>query len=59
MNISSHPKPDYYIKNKNKFLEIFKSDDKSICSYDFSKSKEKEFKSFLKNFKTRSNTPKI
>ena len=40
-------------------LEIFKSDVKSICSYDFSKSNEKEFKSFLNNyFKTRSNTPK-
>ena len=51
--------PDYYIKDENKFLEIFKSDVKSICSYDFSKSNEKEFKSFLKNyFKTRSNTPK-
>ena len=49
--------PDNYIKNENKFLEIFKSDVKSICSYDFSKSKE--FKSFLNNyFKTRSNTPK-
>ena len=47
------------IKDENKFLEIFKSDIKSICSYDFSKSNEKEFKSFLKNyFKTRSNTPK-
>ena len=51
--------PDNYIKDENKFLEIFKSDVKSICSYDFSKSNEKEFKSFLKNyFKTRSNTPK-
>ena len=47
------------IKDENKFLTIFKSDVKSICSYDFSKSNEKEFKSFLKNyFKTRSNTPK-
>jgi len=47
------------IKDENRFLEIFKSDIKSICSYDFSKSDEKEFKSFLKNyFKTRSNTPK-
>jgi len=52
--------PDNYIKDENKFLEIFKYDVKSICSYDFSKSNEKEFKSFLKNyFKTRSNTPKI
>ena len=51
--------PDNYIKDENKFLEIFISDVKSICSYDFSKSKEKEFKSFLNNyFKTRSNIPK-
>ena len=51
--------PDNYIKDDNKFLEIFKSEVKSICSYDFSKSNEKEFKSFLNNyFKTRSNTPK-
>ena len=52
--------PDNYIKDENKFLEIFKSDVKSICSYDFLKSDEKEFKSFLDNyFKNRSNTPKI
>ena len=51
--------PDNYIKDENQFLEIFKSDVNSICSYDFSKSDEKEFKSFLNNyFKTRSNTPK-
>ena len=51
--------PDNYIKDKNKFLKNFKSDVKSICSYDISKSNEKEFKSFLNNyFKTRSNTPK-
>jgi len=51
--------PDNYIKDENKFLEIFKSDVKSICLYDFSKANEKEFKYFLKNyFKTRSNTPK-
>ena len=51
--------PDNYIKDENKFLKIFKSDVKSICSYDISKSNEKEFKSFLKNyFKTRSSTPK-
>ena len=51
--------PDNYIKDENQFLENFKSDVKSICSYDFSKSNEKEFKSFLNNyFKTRSNTPK-
>ena len=52
--------PENYIKEENKFLEIFKSDVKSICSYDFSKSNEKEFKSFLENyFKTKSSTPKI
>jgi len=51
--------PENYIKDENKFLEIFKSDVKSICSYDISKSNEKEFKSFLDNyFKTRSSTPK-
>ena len=47
------------IKDENKFLTIFKSDVKSICSYDFSESSEKELKSFLKiYFKTRSSTPK-
>ncbi len=52
--------PDNHIEEKNKFLEIFKSDVKSICLYDISKSDEKEFKSFLDNyFKTRSSTPKI
>ena len=52
--------PYDFIKDENKFLEIFKSDVKSICSYDISKSNEKEFKSFLENyFKTRSSTPKI
>ena len=51
--------PDGFIKDENKFLEIFKSDVKSICSYDISQSNEKEFISFLKNyFKTRSSTPK-
>ena len=51
--------PDNYIKDQNKFLETFKSDVKSICSYDIAKSNEKEFKSFLENyFKTRSSTPK-
>ena len=51
--------PNNYVKDKNKFLEIFKSDVKSICSYNISKSNEKEFKSFLDNyFKTRSSTPK-
>ena len=52
--------PDDYIEDEDKFLEIFKSDIQSICSYEISKSNEKEFKSFLKNyFKTRSSTPKI
>jgi len=51
--------PDDSIKDENKFLTIFKSDVKSICSYDFSESSEKELKSFLKiYFKTRSSTPK-
>ena len=51
--------PDISIKDEDKFLEIFKSDVKSICSYDIAKSNEKELKSFLENyFKTRSNTPK-
>jgi len=51
--------PGDFIKDEDKFLEIFKSDVKSICSYDISKSNEKEFKSFLKNyFKTSSSTPK-
>ena len=50
---------DSYIKDEEKFLETFKSDVKSICSYDIAKSNEKEFKSFLENyFKTRSSTPK-
>ena len=40
--------PDDYIKDENKFLEIFKSDVKLICSYDISQSNEKEFKFFLK-----------
>jgi len=51
--------PDDFINEKNEFLEIFKSDLEKICSYKISKSNEKEFKSFLKNyFKTRSSTPK-
>ena len=51
--------PDDYIKDEHKFLEIFKSDVKLICSHNISKSNEKEFKSFLENyFKTRSSTPK-
>jgi len=51
--------PEDSIKDEDKFLETFKSDIQSICSYEISKSNEKEFKFFLKNyFKTRSNTPK-
>ena len=51
--------PVDYIKDEEKFLETFKSDVKLICSYDISKSNEKELKSFLENyFKTRSSTPK-
>ena len=51
--------PDNFIKDENKFLEIFKSDVKSICSYEFSKSNEKEFKSFIKIYlNSRSTTPK-
>ena len=51
--------PNDFIKDENKFLEIFKSDVKSICSYNISQSNEKEFKSFLKNYlKTKSSTPK-
>ena len=52
--------PENSIRDENKFLEIFKSNVKSICSYEISRSNEKEFNSFLKNyFKTKSNTPKI
>ena len=52
--------PDDYIKDEDKFLETFKSDVKSICSYNISKSNEKEFKYFIDNyFKTRSRAPKI
>jgi len=51
--------PDDSIKDENKFLKIFESDVKSICSYEVSESNEKELKSFLKNyFKTKSSTPK-
>ena len=47
------------IKDENKFLEIIKSDIRSICSNNISQSNEKEFKSFLKNYsKTRYGTPK-
>ena len=46
------------INDESKFLTIFKSDVKSICSFDFSESNEKKLKSFLKiYFKTRSSTP--
>ena len=52
--------PADFINDENKFLEIFKSDVKSICSYEVSESNEKEFKSFLKNYlKTKISTPKI
>ena len=51
--------PDNFIKDENKFLEIFKSDVKSFCSYELSKSNEKEFKSFIKIYlNSRSTTPK-
>ena len=50
--------PENYIVDKNKFLEIFKSDVKSICSYDISQSNEKELNIFLNNyFKTKSSKP--
>ena len=52
--------PDDSIGDENKFLEIFKSDVNSICSYEVSESNEKEFKSFLKIFfETSRRTPKI
>ena len=51
--------PDDFIKDEKNFLEFFKSEVKSICSYEVSESNEEEFKSFLDNYlKTRSNTPK-
>jgi len=51
--------PHDFIKDENKFLEIFKSDVEEICSHKISKSNEKEFKYFLKNyFKTNNSTPK-
>jgi len=47
------------IKDETNFLKIFKSNVKSICSYEVSESHEKEFESFLKNyFKIKSITPK-
>ena len=52
--------PDDFIKDENQFLEIFKTDVKSICSYEITNSYEKELKSFLRNyFKTSRSTPKI
>ena len=51
--------PEDYINNEDKFLETFISDIKKICSYDITKSNEKELKSFLENYlKTRSSSPK-
>ena len=51
--------PENSIRDKKNFLETFKSNIKSICSYDISDSSEKEFNSFLDNYlKTISNTPK-
>ena len=51
--------PDNFIKDENGYFEIFKSDVKSICAREISKSNEKEFKSFFKNYlKTRRSTPK-
>tara|TARA_B100001109_G_C18705890_1_gene400195 strand:+ start:84 stop:512 length:429 start_codon:yes stop_codon:yes gene_type:complete len=51
--------PNDVIKNDNQFLNTFKSDVQSICSYELSKSNEEEFKSLLKNYlKTTSSTPK-
>jgi len=47
------------IKDEKNFLKNFKSNVKSLCSYEVSESNEKEIESFLKNyFKIRSNTPK-
>ena len=52
--------PDNPIKDQNKFLKEFKSDVQYICSYEISKSNEKELNLYLKNyFKTKSNTPNI
>ena len=51
--------PDDKIRDEDEFLEIFKSDVQSICAYEITKTNEKEFKYFLKNyFKTKSSTPK-
>jgi len=52
--------PEDSIKDQKKFLKSFKSNVKSICSYEMSKSNENEFNLFLKNyFKTKSTTPNI
>ena len=52
--------PENSIKDQNKFLKIFKSDVKSICSYEISESNEEEFTTYLISyFRTRSKTPKI
>ena len=52
--------PEKSIKDQNKFLKEFKSDVKFICSYEISKSNEKELNLYLKiYFKTKSNTPNI
>ena len=52
--------PENSIKDQNKFLKEFKSDVQYICSYEISKSNEKELNLYLKNyFKTKSNTPNI
>ena len=52
--------PNDSIKNREDFLKIFKLNVKDICSYEVTKSNEKEFNSFIENyFKTRTRTPKI
>ena len=52
--------PENSIQDQNKFLKEFKSDVKYICSYEISKSNEKELNLYLKiYFKTKSNTPNI
>ena len=51
--------PENSIQDQNKFLKEFKSDVQYICSYEISKSNEKELNLFLNYFKTKSNTPNI
>ena len=52
--------PENSIKDKNNFLKELKSDFQYICSYEISKSNEKELNLVLKYyFKTKSNTPNI